>query len=60
MSLIIIKKGMYQSDILIYLIIIDYSWLSGYIVLTFLCFSEYIMIKEMVIIFIIKSVLSKL
>ena len=60
MFLIIMKGGIHQSNILIYSIIINHSWLSDYIALTFLYFSEYIMIKKAVIIFIIKPILLKL
>ena len=60
MPLIIIKKEMHQPDILIYLIIIDHSQLPDYIILAFLYFSEYIMMRKVIIIFIIKPILLKL
>ena len=51
---------MHQLDILMYLITVSYSRLLGYIDLVFLYLFERVIIKEKVIIFIMKPVLSKL
>ena len=60
MSLIIIKGGIFHPVALMYLIIINHSWLLGYIDLPFLCLFKQKMIKEVIIIFIMKPVLLKL
>ena len=60
MSLIITKRGMFYPVVLMYLIIVDHSWLLGCTDLSFLYLFEQEMMKEVMIIFIIKSVLLKL
>ena len=60
MPLIIIKGGMHQPDVLIYLIIIAYFQLSNYINLAFSYLSKRIMIIKAIIISIIKPISLKL
>ena len=60
MLLTIMKEGMHQPDILIHSITVSYFRLPGCIDLAFLCLSERVIIKEEVIISIIKPVSSKL
>ena len=60
MPLTITKKEIYQSNILIHLITVNYSQLPGCIILAFPYFFKYTIIKEAVITFIIKPILSKL
>ena len=60
MSLIIMKGEIYQPDALIHSIIVDYFRPSDCIVLVFLYFSECVIIKKAMIIFIMKPILLKL
>ena len=60
MPLIIMKGGMHQPNVLMHSITVSYSRLLGYIDLAFSCLSERVIIKEEMIISIMKPVLSKL
>ena len=60
MPLIIMKEGMHQFNILIYSIIIFHFRLLSCINLAFLYLFECVIIKEEIIIFIIKPISSKL